>query len=217
MKKLLPIIILFLFVYSVSAQDVITATDGNKIRGKVILISDDFIEYKIFDDQDDKSFFIKQEDVKQIKYENGDVAKFIKGNNNDIAPIVKTEIQRKFDAAYSLKKKGGIYFGTGISCAVIGSLFVTLGSIDDLWTTKHYYSYYGYINDYNAAGAIVITVIGGVMLGAAPFLITFGIIYLATANIRLNDLNFGVTLYQNSNTSLNMAYTGNGIGLKLKF
>jgi len=238
MKKLLPIILLFLFVCSVHAQTIIKTNDKQRIVAQIQNIGLDSIQYKPYKNQQGESQYIRKDEVKYLWYEDGSIVRFDKNendynkdfeyknpktqlanndiSNNDVtgknisnkfdniknstystnAPAIN-DIQRKYNAAYALRKNGRILLGVGVPSVIVGSVFITLGSM-----------YYG---------GIALTIIGGAMVGAAPFLITFGIIYLATANIRLNDLNFDISLYKNSNTSLNMAYTGNGIGLKLKF
>ena len=65
------IILFFVGVYSVSAQDMIILRDGNVIEAKVLEISPSEIRYKRFDHLDGPTIVILANDVLSIRYENG--------------------------------------------------------------------------------------------------------------------------------------------------
>lgn len=89
MKKTLFLIFSLLLGILVNAQDIILKKDGNEIKAKVLEITDQFIKYKDFDFQEGPMRNIKIVDVFMIKYKDGQKEIF----SNNLA--TKTEKQGK--------------------------------------------------------------------------------------------------------------------------
>jgi len=206
MKKLL--FILLLIPSFIFAQDIIKKKDGETIECDILKVGDMLIKYKI---NEWEIYHINKSNVEYIQYDK-EKTKILLNKNEDYQfnsnKEKNNEVLKKFNAAMVLKKKGEILLGVGIPCAAVGGLLVSLANTKTGLTT--------YLIE-EPENRYALDCIGAPMVATAPFLITFGVIYLATANIRLNDCEYGITLYKDIHTSLNMAYIGNGIGLKLKF
>lgn len=71
MKKTLIVIILFLIIGSLSAQDKIYFNDGSKIEAKVLVVSEYIVQYKKFENQSGPTFEIGISKINMIIYENG--------------------------------------------------------------------------------------------------------------------------------------------------
>lgn len=71
MKKMLLSVCLLLCGWQVSAQDVITKTNAEELKAKIVTISDDQIEYKKWENLDGPTYTISPKEVFTIKYQNG--------------------------------------------------------------------------------------------------------------------------------------------------
>ncbi|MDX2190710.1 MAG: hypothetical protein SFY32_12685 [Bacteroidota bacterium] len=81
MKYILLIIISI--CTTVSAQDIITKTNGEDIKAKVIEVGTNEIRYKKFDDTNGPTFIISKSEILIIKYENGTKDVFQNSNPNN--------------------------------------------------------------------------------------------------------------------------------------
>ena len=223
MKRGLLFIVLFSSVLCVAAQDIILTKNGVKIEAKILVVGESVVKYQFYDEKQGTAYqYLPKKDIEYIKYEDGkyqtdfgNKTEIDEKKYNDYKEYTNKENkntinQKNISAALALKKKGGIFLGAGLACTIVGSVLVGCASYNGLWYFEN--SAYN-----NPVGQLTCGLIGSVILIPAPVLVSFGVFYMATANIRLDDLNYGIALYSSGKTSLNMAYTGNGIGLKLKF
>ncbi|MCH5216324.1 MAG: hypothetical protein J1F10_05235 [Muribaculaceae bacterium] len=71
MKRIFIFVLLSFAANSVAAQDIITKTNAEEVRAKVVKIGTDEIEYKSWDNLDGPVYVIRKYDVFSIKYQNG--------------------------------------------------------------------------------------------------------------------------------------------------
>lgn len=71
MKKLVFVLVAVLSTAFSFAQDVITKSNGDEIKAKVLEVSQTEIKYKKFDNLNGPTFAISKNDVFMVKYENG--------------------------------------------------------------------------------------------------------------------------------------------------
>ena len=83
MKKTLIVIILFLIIGSLSAQDKIYFNDGSKIEAKVLVVSEYIVQYKKFENQSGPTFEIGISKINMIIYENGSHQMFKEEGDKD--------------------------------------------------------------------------------------------------------------------------------------
>ena len=83
MKKTLIVIILFLIIGSLSAQDKIYFNDGSKIEAKVLVVSEYIVQYKKFENQSGPTFEIGISKINMIIYENGSHQMFKEEGDED--------------------------------------------------------------------------------------------------------------------------------------
>lgn len=79
LKLIFTFICFYVFVGAVSAQDVITKTNGDDIYAKIFEVGSNEIRYKRFDNQDGPTFVLNKNEILMIRYENGSKDIF---NNN---------------------------------------------------------------------------------------------------------------------------------------
>lgn len=94
MKKLLRLIplVLIALTMQVNAQDIITFTNGEQIKAKILEITTTEIKYKKFDYQTGPTITVAKQDVFMVKYPNGDKDVFssssavkLNGNSSQLA------------------------------------------------------------------------------------------------------------------------------------
>ncbi|PWK20716.1 hypothetical protein [Xanthomarina spongicola] len=93
MKKI-TILLLFLFTFSISAQDVIVTSNNEEISAKVEEIHIETISYKKFNNLSGPSYHIEKSEVAKIIFENGDVETFdvvSEDNDEDEATMEETQ------------------------------------------------------------------------------------------------------------------------------
>jgi uncharacterized membrane protein len=122
-------------------------------------------------------------------------------NAQDTIINQKNENLLKYEDAKIMNEMGKGLLAAGIPLGIISIPFIILAFNDT------------YISDYNAK--IVCVSLGCISAFTSAFLIPFGIVYTIAGKARMN--HYGITVYDNYKTSLNMAIYGNGIGIKLKF
>lgn len=89
MKKITFIAIislLFNFISSLKAQDLIVKTDGTIIKAKIIEVGEDLVKYKKADNVEGPMYSISKSSLSAINFENGSVEKFEnkpKSNKNE--------------------------------------------------------------------------------------------------------------------------------------
>jgi hypothetical protein len=71
MKKSLFVSAFLLIVCNAIAQDIITTTDAQLIKAKIVEVSKDTVKYYEFDNQDGPIFVLGTEDIATIQYQNG--------------------------------------------------------------------------------------------------------------------------------------------------
>ena len=72
MKKFFLIVVFLICGLSLSAQDIITKTDGTDIKAKVTEVGQDQISYKKFSNPEGPTYTLGLSDVLMITYENGE-------------------------------------------------------------------------------------------------------------------------------------------------
>ena len=83
MSKLIPTLILFLFVsYTAFSQDIIVKKDGSIIKSKVIELNSTEIKYKKISNIDGPTYVLEKSEILSINYENGEVETFSVSNSN---------------------------------------------------------------------------------------------------------------------------------------
>lgn len=107
MKRIF-IFVLLLAANSVVAQDIITKTNAEEVRAKVVKIGPDEIEYKLWDNIDGPVYVIRKNDVFTIKYQNG--------TRDIITSLGEIERRKKIyeRLVESPKYQGEIAFGYGL-------------------------------------------------------------------------------------------------------
>ncbi|TYA52326.1 hypothetical protein [Formosa maritima] len=94
--KNITILLLFLFTYSISAQDVIVTSNHEKISAKVEEIHIKTISYKKFENLNGPIYHIEKSEVIKIIFENGDEEVFDAPNDNDDESEVTMEETQAF-------------------------------------------------------------------------------------------------------------------------
>jgi hypothetical protein len=122
MKKLVFVLVAaFSTVFSFS-QDVITKSNGEEIKAKVLEVSQTEIKYKKFDNLNGPTFSISKNDVFMVKYENGSKDVFnterdSKSGNGDSNIDALEKGKRDARLNYKGKNSGAIW--TGATAALI--------------------------------------------------------------------------------------------------
>jgi hypothetical protein len=242
-KHFLFLLALISFGFMVNAQDVILKQDGTEIKAKVLEIIDQYVKYKDFDFQDGPIRNIKRSDIFMITYENGQREVFKqetlvpdpppptpstptpqeKLNNMPFSDLKNefyrigtddkamldffkrnnfTKYYQDFESACITRKDGTTALGVGIGITGFGVIFLGVGlgisNSDFLWA-------------------------GGVFIATGQIMTIIGIPVSARAGTRKNTIKnnfareyFGIGGYTYQPT-LNLNYTGNGVGVSLKF
>jgi len=207
MKKFTLLLFTIFFATFAFAQDVIVTKEGKKINSKVTEINENDIRYKVYENIDGPTYTMKKSEIATIMYENGHVEVFNVALNTAPPPTqpqmpnnsiyyTKADYQK----ALALRKAGVGCFIGGLGGTVLGSILFISGAL----------SY-----EYELAAAGYILMYACVPVGIA------GIIMWPIGQSRLNKINRaypnGFSLFENEKIQLNLALTGNNIGLKFNF
>ena len=109
MKKTVLVSAFLLIVWNTFAQDIITTTDAQYIKAKIVEVSKDAVKYLEFDNQNGPTFVLSTEDIATIQYQNGKVVAY---------RYVEEETESDNDgeeAEYiSLERHGNTYYYNGM-------------------------------------------------------------------------------------------------------
>lgn len=244
MKKTLFLIFSLLLGILVNAQDIILKKDGNEIKAKVLEITDQFIKYKDFDFQEGPMRNIKIVDVFMIKYKDGQKEIFSNNlatktekqgkdiNQNEAATVQNpnhnnslekefsmigdndkmmleffkknyyTGYYNDFNSAHRQRNTGIRLLGPGIIFSCAGLLFLTTGSLilnGNLVAT-------GYIFFVTGQGLIIASIPVSASAGRRKASIK--------EDFMRTELGYKDYGYK---PSLNVGFTGNGLGISLNF
>lgn len=244
MKKTLFLIFSLLLGILVNAQDIILKKDGNEIKAKVLEITDQFIKYKDFDFQEGPMRNIKIVDVFMIKYKNGQKEIFSNNlatktekqgkdiNQNEAATVQNPNHNNSLEKEFSMIGdndkmmleffKKNYYTGyyndfnsayrqrnTGISLLVPGIIFSCWGLL---------FTNYGSLilnGNLVATGYIFFVTGQGLIIASIPVSASAG---RRKASIKEDfmrtELGYKDYGYK---PSLNVGFTGNGLGISLNF
>lgn len=116
MKKLVFVFVAVLSTAFSFAQDVITKSNGDEIKAKVLEVSQTEIKYKKFDNLNGPTFAISKNEVFMVKYENGSKDVFntereSKSSNGDINMEAFEKGKRDARLNYKGKNSGAIWTG----------------------------------------------------------------------------------------------------------
>lgn len=214
MKKTLFLIFSLLLGILVNAQDIILKKDGNEIKAKVLEITDQFIKYKDFDFQEGPMRNIKIVDVFMIKYKNGQKEIFyhnsllekefsmIGDNDEMMLEFFKknyyTGYYNDFNSAYRQRKTGICLLGPGIIFSCGGLLLLGTGNYAAIVT--------GYIFFGTGQGLIIASIPVSASAGRRKASIK--------EDFMRTELGYKDYGYK---PSLNVGFTGNGLGISLNF
>jgi len=171
------VVLLFLGICSVSAQDLIILKDGNVIESKVTEISQTEIRYKRFNNLDGPTIVIPADRVLSIRYQNG-TQEIINADavqkNNQAKPVTPAMDPDKFIFAFNLNPGSFLSIASGPSvCFEFGKghfnsevhIFPALFAIGGLATFNYFWP--------NSVGGFYLG--GGGGLFAYPWLATLGL------------------------------------------
>lgn len=244
MKKTLFLIFSLLLGILVNAQDIILKKDGNEIKAKVLEITDQFIKYKDFDFQEGPMRNIKIVDVFMIKYKDGQKEIFSNNlatktekqgkdiNQNEAATVQNpnhnnllekefsmigdddkmmleffkknyyTGYYNDFNSAYRQGSTGISLLVSGITFSCWGLLFLNRGSL----TLNANYVAAGYIFYVTGQGLIIASIPVSASAGRRKASIK--------EDFMRTELGYKDYGYK---PSLNVGFTGNGLGISLNF
>ncbi|MBP6731087.1 MAG: hypothetical protein KA149_03455 [Chitinophagales bacterium] len=123
MKNLL-LLVAVLFSISSFSQDIITLKNGDELKGKVIKVGVNAIEYK--KDTTSPVYEIKKSEVFMIKYENG--SKEVLSNLASLEP--KKESLEDLAKRYNRKKRAGIGLTVTGGVLLLGGTSLFVSSLD---------------------------------------------------------------------------------------
>jgi hypothetical protein len=132
-----------MFLYSFSfAQDVITKSNGEEIKAKVLEVSQTEIKYKKFDNLNGPTFSISKNDVFMVKYENGSKDVFLPEGSAKAKEKEKSDdemrVKAKKDAQFQYKARNTGAIWTAASTIVFTPI---LGIIPAAITATEYPQY----------------------------------------------------------------------------
>ena len=103
---------------NLNAQDIILTKDGLIIKAKIKSVGYEVIEFKMFNNQDGESEFIKKRNIESITYENGKVENFNK--KEELQKIIFAEKLNKYENTLgSLLWSGGSFLLVGAAFHII--------------------------------------------------------------------------------------------------
>ena len=223
------------FVISANAQDVIVTKEGKKINAKVTEVNENDIRYKDFENINGPSYFMKKSEISTILYQNGKVDVFNNQPTTTTTPQVnvnqnnmpqdnlKNEFDRigtdddamleffrrnnftkyynDFSSACRMRSTGAALLGVGIGLSAGGFVFLMTGL---------------FVSDELFLAGLVLLPVGHVFtIVSIPVSAAAGGRKRSIKNDFAKE-KFGVGGYTYQPT-LNLGFTGNGLGLTLKF
>lgn len=142
LKKILFTLVTLLFLSAGISQDVITKTNGEEIKVKVLEVNQTEIKYKQFDNLNGPLFTIPKSDILIIKYENGSKDVFLPEGSAKAKEKEKSDeemrIKARKDAQFQYKARN-----TGAIWTAAGTVVFTpiLGIIPAAITATEYPQY----------------------------------------------------------------------------
>jgi len=185
MKKTATIILLLVSILSAHAQDIITKTNGDDIKAKVLEVTQTDIKYKRFESPDGPAYTISKADVLMIRYQDG--TKDIFTTETNTKKKDDEIIYKKKEKPVKTKQKKPMPANTPTGYIVIGGGFsFPIGAFSSTDGT-------------NPSSGYAMTGGGGFIECAMPIKHShFGIAFNAAFNV--NNINMGE---YNSNWNLN--------------
>lgn len=107
MKRCVLVVLSFLSLWGLSAQDIIVKKDGSIIKAKVLEITETTVKYKNFTNQDGPSYSINIERVLSLTYENGEQESFsnaLRPQESD-TPIIENTPEKKEETSVILSRR----------------------------------------------------------------------------------------------------------------
>ncbi len=215
-----------------SAQDIIHTYDTSPIKANIMVIDDDYLHYKTWDNQDGPLYSISLSKVEKIVFRNGTI-RIIPRTNQQTVPGSdgrypndyrhgefykrqgRVSSQEIYDyIGYSLygheymKARNQYTWGMSLTCIGVGGLLITLAShvasnrMNELTALHH-----GTAGNRSNAGTIAGYAVSAGCIGV-------GIPLWAKGSKGLNKI---ADDYSRQHTSLSLGSTQNGLGLALKF
>jgi len=212
MKKFLLILVTLVgFGFIVNAQDVIVTKEGNKVNSKVTEINENDIKYKKFDNLDGPTHTMKKSEIATIIYENGQVEVF---NLNTIPPktAVTNSVFTNSDylRAKKIRNAGIGCFASGLAVWITGAALWGAAEDSGYFFVYNGKLYYYFDEDMWNAGVSLFAIGGAVTIS--------GVVMWAVGQSQMKRFNSsGYSLFENKKMQLNLAVSGNSIGLKLNF
>jgi len=230
MKKILVLLAFVGLSLGANAQDIILKQDGSEIKAKVLEITDQQIKYKEFDFQDGPTRNINISEVFMITYENGKREVFNKQTSTQTPqqkPYILSNDEKNefyeigtndkemlkffketdflyysnFLSACKMRNSGQTLLAMGIPLTCVGAIFMGIG----------------FSRNYEWAIA------GYTLIGVGQVLTIVSIPVSAVAGGRKKSIknDFEREYFKTGNytyqPTLNINYTGNGVGIALKF
>jgi len=147
MKKTLLITIFIVIELHVFSQDIIYVKDGTEVKAKIIEITDEFVKYKRFEQQEGPLRSLQISEVFMVIYENG-TREVFKGGGKDI-------IQNQVPVEVAVKKEN-----IDANLSMDGMDLCFKGQQD----AGRYYTGYREAATWTAAA----TILGGIVIGVIP-------------------------------------------------
>jgi hypothetical protein len=96
MKKMFALFVaLAVFEVSLNAQDIITKSNGEELKVKVLEVTQNEVKYKRFDQQDGPIFTISKSEIFMLKYQNGSKDIFSESTNSNNSEANKNDMSQK--------------------------------------------------------------------------------------------------------------------------
>ena len=166
MKKFLLLLILAMPFAMANAQDTITHTDGKTTQAKVLLISQQEIQYKLWDFQDGPTYSLPKGSVHSIKFSNGMIQTFNDTPTTIASTPPATTSSSNQDITQSITNAS-----TNISNSINttgGKISTNVGNIakqQDLYTRARVLNAIGYVTGFGCIlGGVVWAVVSDIPL-----------------------------------------------------
>lgn len=209
MKRLYLFLSMFVIVGFVSAQDTIVLRDGRELQVKVVKVTDEVLEYHLWDNLNGPLREKNVADVAIVKYSDGTHEEYERSGVRDDSrmdvhrgrlllngktlgdeDLARTlDLDQYYDyrsasrmrkAGVSLNTAGWIIFGVGLSSAVIGGAYI--------WTLSRYYVNRSYYYDSQSNGYHILLTGGIIATGLGVSLLIPGNILKGIGDDRIKDI-----------------------------
>ena len=227
------------------SQDIIVLKNGDDIQAIVQKVGIDEVEYKKFDNPNGPNYTLKKSDIFSIKFVNGSKDVFTESaptapepaanqpeiqsrrdSNIDYAAFTRlrddddameeflrnndAELYKKFHTGASLRETGKVLLGVGLGLTASGIVLFAIGVNQNN------------NNDDNGAGLVLgIAGMAGFFAGQALTIVSIPLSAVGGGLKRQAANGYEEKYFNNvkkrSQTSLNLTFTGNGIGLAFRF